>query len=162
MLSWCLCGDMPLTEGNVTSGITFSQWILIFLDWPWILLSQRLQCRFTFQSLTFQASVSEVIDAEAGIYLLNNGLKLYITFLKDLTGELWSEDQTENFSDSRVTKHCAKAPAASTPSHPHLYNCLAPGDTLKILRCHYVSEGKKVALLCCGQSHIANERQVLL
>lgn len=109
--------------------------------------------------LTFQATISEVIDAEAGIYLLSNSMKLYTTFLKDLTGELWSEGQAVVPSGSGVGSHCLEASSSRTASlHSSLYNSLAPGDTVKILRCHYIHEKEKVALLCCGQSHIINVR----
>lgn len=106
----------------------------------------------------FQATVSEVIDAEAGIYLLSNNMKLYITFLKDLTGELWNEGHFEEPAGSRVANHHLEASSSNISGHSNLYKCLALGDTIKILGCHFIFENKKVTLLCCGQSHIVNER----
>lgn len=109
------------------------------------------------QVLSCKAKVSEVIDAEAGIYLLSNNMKLYTTFLKDLTGELWSEGQSEESADAKDASHCSEASSSSTSEHSNLYKCLTPGDNIKIFRCHYTIEKEKVALVCCGQSHIVNE-----
>lgn len=102
--------------------------------------------------------MSEVIDAEAGIYLLSNNMKLYTTFLKDLTGELWSEGQSEESADAKVVSPCSEVSPSSTSECSNLYECMTLGDNIKIFRCHYIIEEEKVSLVCCGQSHIVNER----
>lgn len=105
----------------------------------------------------FQAKVAKVIDDEAGIYLLSNGMKLYITFLKDLTGELWNGESLSKTFVEVFDDHLSLE-ASSTSSNTNFYKYLTVGDTIKILRCHYILEEKKVTLVCCAQSCILNER----
>ncbi|XP_045131663.1 uncharacterized protein LOC123516441 isoform X2 [Portunus trituberculatus] len=108
------------------------------------------------------AKVAEVIDEEVGIYLLDNNMKLYITFLKDLTGEIWNEESPyktktlvealnnhQSFESERTSSHL--------PRCTDVYKCLKVGDTVRIIRCHYILKEKKVTLVCCGQSYILNE-----
>lgn len=107
--------------------------------------------------------MAEVIDEEAGIYLLDNHMKLYVTFLKDLTGEIWNEEsphKTETFVEALNGYQSSET--SRTPSHltesSDVYKCLRVGDTIRIIRCHYILKEKKVTLVCCCQSYIVNER----
>lgn len=110
----------------------------------------------------FQAKVTEVIDEEAGIYLLNNCMKLYITFLKDLTGEVWNEEslyKAETFVETLDNHQSYETLRTSHLSkNMDVYQCLTVGDTIRIIRCHYILKEKKVTLVCCGRSYIINER----
>lgn len=85
-------------------------------------------------------------------------MKLYITFLKDLTGELWSEGQSEESADARGSSECLESSSSTTSGQSNMYKCLTPGDVIKIFRCHFITQKDETALLCCGQSHIVNER----
>ena len=105
--------------------------------------------------------MAQVIDEEAGIYALSNNMKLYITFLKDLAGELWNGGNPSPTLSQEFANHLpleASGASSHTASNTNSYKCLAVGDTIRILQCHYIVQAQTVTLACCGQSCIINER----
>jgi len=113
-----------------------------------------------------QGVVSKVVDADAGIYLLDGTkVKLVTSYLRDICCEMSScckrlEDGVvrEETEECQVCEACNdhKCKAANLSRYHNRF--LMEGDNVTIFYAHYDKREGQVCIICCGRSLVVNNR----
>ncbi|KAK7049794.1 hypothetical protein SK128_013356, partial [Halocaridina rubra] len=103
----------------------------------------------------YKGKVTNEINGKLGIWELNSAVILVLSYLKDVTGEIWSND-VENSSMSEQGA-CANSKAETI--NPKGY--LNIGDMVTLYHVHCSNSAERTSLTCCGRSQLVTEHTPL-
>ncbi|XP_042882303.1 uncharacterized protein LOC122259528 [Penaeus japonicus] len=101
--------------------------------------------------ISYKGIVTSVLDEDIGIYQLDGRTRLVISYIHDITGEVWN--MSEDSKDQELL--------SSRASEKH-YRFLKPGDKIMIFHAHLAKIDGTPSLSCCGRSLVLKERKSLL
>lgn len=92
--------------------------------------------------------MTSVLDEDIGIYQLDGRTQLVISYIHDITGEIWN--MSEDSKDLELF--------SSRASEKELYKFLKAGDKIMIFHAHFTKVDGTPTLSCCGRSLVLKER----
>ncbi|KAG7168208.1 hypothetical protein Hamer_G016848 [Homarus americanus] len=100
--------------------------------------------------ISYRGIITAVIDEASGIYELDGKTRLVITYLLEVTGELWNEN-LENVNETNI-------PSNNSTEKNAPYRCLEEGDSVMLHRVHHTKINGTLHLICCGRSLVEKNR----
>lgn len=104
--------------------------------------------------ISYKGVISAVIDKEAGVYELDGRIRLVISYLLELTGELWNNDLLEDHVQTVTTAGVSDRLSGVN----RLYNCIDVGDYVMVYHAHHSKIAGILHLICCGRSFVRKKR----
>ncbi|XP_047482535.1 CST complex subunit CTC1-like [Penaeus chinensis] len=102
--------------------------------------------------ISYKGTVTSVLDEDIGIYQLDGRTQLVISYIHDITGEIWN--MSEDLKDVELF--------SSRASGKERYRFLKAGDKVMIFHAHFTKMDGTPTLSCCGRSLVMKERQSLV
>ncbi|XP_042223437.1 uncharacterized protein LOC121867522 isoform X2 [Homarus americanus] len=120
---------------------------------PWqqqMQLFSRVRITNLKTQIISEGIITAVIDEASGIYELDGKTRLVITYLLEVTGELWNEN-LENVNETNI-------PSNNSTEKNAPYRCLEEGDSVMLHRVHHTKINGTLHLICCGRSLVEKNR----